>query len=192
MFQSGSTSETVYFPGVEGDDQVWYDLHIHERIAHRGNLNVAVADDRVPAYQRGGTILPRMERVRRSSALMQHDPYTLYVALDKSGRSKGTLFIDDGESFAYREGKMLYMQFDYAEGKLTSTQLVQPGYETRSWLEKVVIVGLSSDPGAAKLVTPGGGAPQDLQTSFDASKGVLTVRKPGVNMAEKWQIEFGK
>ena len=47
-------------------------------------------------YQRGGTIIPKKERVRRSSALMRHDPYTLVVALDRAGRATGTLYIDDG------------------------------------------------------------------------------------------------
>lgn len=35
----------------------------------------------VPHYQRGGTIVPRRFRVRRSSALTHEDPYTLIVAL---------------------------------------------------------------------------------------------------------------
>ena len=47
-------------------------------------------------YQRGGTIIPKKERVRRSSALMRHDPYTLVVALDRAGRASGTLYIDHG------------------------------------------------------------------------------------------------
>ena len=34
---------------------------------------------------------------------MHNDPITLHVALDKSGRAEGNLYIDDGESFQYRE-----------------------------------------------------------------------------------------
>lgn len=37
----------------------------------------------VPVYFRGGHIIPRKDRPRRSSVLMHSDPYTLYVALDK-------------------------------------------------------------------------------------------------------------
>lgn len=33
-------------------------------------------------YQRGGTIVPRKERIRRSSALMANDPFTFVVAVD--------------------------------------------------------------------------------------------------------------
>lgn len=36
----------------------------------------------IPVFQRGGSIIPRKMRVRRSSSCMTHDPYTLYVALN--------------------------------------------------------------------------------------------------------------
>lgn len=35
----------------------------------------------IPVFQRGGSIIPRKVRVRRSSECMENDPYTLYVAL---------------------------------------------------------------------------------------------------------------
>lgn len=36
----------------------------------------------IPVYIRGGTIFATKERVRRASSLTEHDPYTIYVALD--------------------------------------------------------------------------------------------------------------
>lgn len=36
----------------------------------------------IPVFQRGGSIIPKKLRVRRSSSSMEHDPYTLYVAVD--------------------------------------------------------------------------------------------------------------
>ena len=36
----------------------------------------------IPVFQRGGTIVSRKMRVRRSSSLMVHDPFTLIVCLD--------------------------------------------------------------------------------------------------------------
>lgn len=36
----------------------------------------------IPVFQRGGSIIPKKLRVRRSSTCMEHDPYTLYVAAD--------------------------------------------------------------------------------------------------------------
>jgi alpha 1,3-glucosidase len=123
---------------------------------------------------------------------MRHDPYTLLVALDKSGKAKGTLYIDDGISYDYKTSKkMLYIQFSYDNGKLTGHQLVSPTYETRSWLEKVVIVGLDKAPASAhaSLNTPTA-EEQDLATQYDAKKKTLVIRKPGVNMADEWQIDL--
>ncbi len=167
-----------------------YDIYTHEKISHEGVLNVRVSPDRIPIYQRGGSIIPRKDRVRRSSPLMHDDPYTLRVALDSSGAASGTLFIDDGQGYDYRDGKSLYVQFSYSSGKLTGHQLKQPGYETGSWLEKVLFVGWTgAEPASATLRTPTGGE-QRLQTSLDSAAKVLTVRKPGVNMAEEWEISF--
>jgi len=42
---------------------------------------------KIPAFQRGGSIVPRKMRVRRASSLTHHDPFSLTVALDsKVGR----------------------------------------------------------------------------------------------------------
>ncbi len=123
---------------------------------------------------------------------MRHDPYTLVVALDKNNRAQGTLYIDDGISYDYKNSKkMLHMQFSYDNGMLTGTQLATPSYETRSWLEKVVVLGLNKAPASdtATLKTPSG-AEKKLSTTYDAKKKTLVVRKPGVNMAEDWQIEL--
>lgn len=44
-----------------------------------------------PVWQRGGTIVPRMERVRRSTQQQARDPITLSIALDQEGSARGTL-----------------------------------------------------------------------------------------------------
>ena len=42
-----------------------------------GVVKVAVTMDSVPVYLRGGYIVPRRERPRRSTAAMAADPFTL-------------------------------------------------------------------------------------------------------------------
>lgn len=46
-----------------------------------GYTTVAAPLEKIPAYQRGGTILPYRERPRRSANAMQLDPFTLVAAL---------------------------------------------------------------------------------------------------------------
>ena len=120
---------------------------------------------------------------------MRDDPYTLVVALDAQGKANGTLYIDDGISFDYsQKEKKLYMQFNFEGRTLTGHQLVKPNYQTGSWLERVVILG-ASELGGARLKRPSQ-VELKLETSFDPATKAYTVRKPGVNMAEEWEIVF--
>ena len=59
----------------------------------------ASLDEPTPVFQRGGTIVPTLQRVRRSTKIMMNDPYTLIVALDENGKAKGHIYMDDGQSF---------------------------------------------------------------------------------------------
>lgn len=185
--KSGASHVNVHFPGRE---QYWYDVLTHERIDHEGSMNIPVKMDHIPVYQRGGSIIPKKERIRRSSALMHDDPITLMVALDKDGKANGTLYIDDGISYEYRtDKKSLYMQFVFDGQRLSGHQMHTPGYQTGSWLERVVFIGIEKEPTGAKLISPSG-KEEILGVQYEARKKLLTVRKPGVNMAEDWEIVF--
>lgn len=120
--QKGVSKVDVYFPSKNGDKQadIWYDVDDHRKIERVGVESVPVTPYKVPVYQRGGTIVPKKERIRRSAILMHEDPYTLIVAVDGTNQAKGTLYIDDEKSFEYRHGKYLYLEFEFKEGVLSS------------------------------------------------------------------------
>ena len=48
-----------------------------------------------------GSIIPRKQRLRRSSKLMAHDPYTLVIAPDASHQAVGQVYIDDEITLAH-------------------------------------------------------------------------------------------
>lgn len=122
VMQRGANKVDVYFPSKNGDKQgdIWYDIDDYRRIDRVGVESVPVTPYKVPVYQRGGTIVTRKMRIRRSAILMQEDPITLVVALDANKQAKGTLYIDDEKSFAYRQGKYLYIEFEFKDGVLSS------------------------------------------------------------------------
>ena len=72
-----------------------------------------------PVFVRGGFIVPRRERPRRSSTAQAGDPYTLLVALDTTGRAQGHLYEDDGLTTAHQQGAFVFRTFTFAGGKLT-------------------------------------------------------------------------
>ena len=116
---------------------------------------------------------------------MINDPYTLTVALDGEGKAGGSLYIDDGQSYEYRDGKNVYIRFNFSDGKLTASRQGDGTHQTAAWLEAVKVLGWPSKPSSVAL---GGNS---LGFKYDAGTQVLTVRKPGVNLSENnWSIDI--
>jgi len=184
ILKKSATELSVYFPGNE----LWYDIFTDQKFDVQGEISIQAPYNKIAVYQLGGTIIARKHRVRRSSALMHDDPITLHVAVDRDGNARGTLYIDDGSSFGYKQGKSIYVEFTYKNEVLTAKMLHNPGMETKVWLEKIVILGGGAINNPAKIVTKGDVTYAD--TLFEPSKNVLTVRKPGVNLGEEFTISF--
>ena len=68
------------------------------------------------------------------------------------GEAKGQLYIDDGHSYNYKNGEYLLRQFAFSNNKLTSSSADSAGsYSTKSWLERVIVVGLPRAPASVSL-----------------------------------------
>ncbi|XP_041765356.1 neutral alpha-glucosidase AB [Anopheles merus] len=189
--QKQQRSRDVYFPvRADGQGDWWYDWDTQQKHTGTGVEAIPVDSYKVPVFQRGGTIIPTKERIRRASTLMRHDPYTLTVALDREGRAKGTLYIDDEESYEYRHGHYLYLEFEFRDGVLSSRKIdTTASYKTDTWLERVVIAGLGKQPTAATLYTDASGAASG-RLHLERDGDVVTVRKPGVSMRDAWSIRL--
>jgi alpha 1,3-glucosidase len=128
--------------------------------------------NKIPVFQRGGTIIAKRERARRNSALMESDPFTLVIALDRDASANGRLYLDDGSSFAYKSGAYLLRQFTFTKNRLvvssglissyaplsTSTAVSASSngaYTNPSTVERVVIWGVTSTYTRAVLHTAG-------------------------------------
>lgn len=48
-----------------------------------GHVSMKTPLDRIPVFLKGGSIVPRRQRIRRSASLMTKDPITLLIALDE-------------------------------------------------------------------------------------------------------------
>lgn len=190
---------TVQFPIVD----TWYDVDTMKVISASGKGEKAVATitvksdiDKIPVYQRGGSVIPRKLRLRRSAMLMKNDPYTLYVALDKDEMASGNLYMDDEESFGYeRRGEFAEASFsaDLKNGSISNTVHVGPGWvpivdglKSHRMVERIVIMGVKKSP---KTIAGGEGGTIDFE--YDSTSKVLVLRKPLVSALEPWQITIG-
>lgn len=69
----------------------------------------------------------------------------------KQQSARGTLYIDDFESFEYREKKYLYLEFEFKNNILKNRKIDNTNYQTEEWLERVVILGPPSGIKSATL-----------------------------------------
>ncbi|XP_068624304.1 neutral alpha-glucosidase AB [Battus philenor] len=188
VLEAGVKSVNVYLPGRD-TNTLWYDVDSYQAHKANGYFSQEVNIAKVPVYQRGGSIVPRRERVRRSSMLMANDPFTLVVALDANNTARGSLYIDDGETYEYMNNKYIYAKIVYEPTQITYT-LVDPSaqYSTRAWVERIVIAGIKTPPKTARLVQ--GERNAALQMTLHRGNDVLVIRKPGASVARNWVIQF--
>ncbi|KAJ2357628.1 hypothetical protein GGF43_001344 [Coemansia sp. RSA 2618] len=188
-----SQSVRVVFPS----DEIWYDLHSHAAYAAplTRQFTVQLADTLV--FARGGSIVPTRERRRRSSALMQRDPFTLYVYANRAGSASGQLYMDDGESYAYEGGAFIERELTFANASLASRPSARSVVSAEQTafaaamagirVERVVVVGLSRAFTEATVVEDGAERTVDV-TCREAE---CTIRDPAVRIAGDWDIRLG-
>ncbi|KAK0994552.1 glucosidase II [Friedmanniomyces endolithicus] len=179
-----------------------------------GMVKVSAGLEEIPLLMRGGHVIPRRDRPRRSSGLMRWDPFTLVVVLGKAGDAEGTLYLDDGESFDYEEGAFIHRKFSYsaATSVLMSEDLAATGTgsskKAKEYLkgmekvrvEKIIVVDAPaawkgreevevSEEGAGKS-----GAARKVGMEWFAGEGGkaawAVVRDPGVGVVRGWRVAF--
>jgi alpha-glucosidase (family GH31 glycosyl hydrolase) len=107
--QLPGSNRTCWYPMLPRSMRLFPGLHA----VHRGQEVVVYREPSLATtgvFQRGGTIVPRWERRRRSSSVKLNDPLTLHVALDEQWRARGSIYIDDGHSYAFQKGDYCFWQ----------------------------------------------------------------------------------
>ncbi|KNC82875.1 hypothetical protein SARC_04854 [Sphaeroforma arctica JP610] len=191
IYEQGATSKQLYLPGPE----LWYPLwHVSKSEEGANQISLAVTMDTVPAYQRGGSIIPMQMRPRRNSVTMKNDPYTLRVALDAKGMAEGQLFVDDGSSTAHETGSYALRQFSFSNGQLKSSAAQPEGshvaadstFTAPNRVERVVVLGLKTRP--TKVSVSEGASLRELAFKFDAATEALTIRDPATGIVKDWEL----
>jgi mannosyl-oligosaccharide alpha-1,3-glucosidase len=209
VIHEGSTSVSVYLPG----NQPWYDIAtgnvVNKHIGFVSNgfkdtITVPTPLSYFPVFQRGGSIIARQMRPRRSSQAMLADPYTLYVTLDeKMESSTGKLYLDDGSSYEYEKNNAFRLKSFQLKKKSTSSSsgnvyilsssqiLGGKTFTPSNLIEKVVLMGLSKSPKAVSIVSENAQqVSKPLSFEYDAVNDVVSIRKPDVKVAYDFEIEI--
>eukprot|EP01083_Nonionella_stella_P086344 239870_1 len=196
----GATQTNVYFPG--GAETSWLDIKSGQKYIGGSTASVDAPLEKLPVFQRSGSIIPRKIRSRRSSSFMKNDPYTLEIVLDSKGEASGLLYEDDGESFDFQRGAYILRSFKFS-GRSLSSMALQAGipgsdplaartdptrYKSACDIERLVISGL----GDVKSVTISqvDNAERDLDWRLSDDTGSIVVKKPKVNVGDDFEIKF--
>jgi len=181
VVEQGKRDVNCYF--VEGER--WYDVRELNEVGLSGWNRVKADLGVIPVYQRGGSIVTRKMRLRRSSETMKADPVTLYVALDGNGGAAGELYVDDEKSYDYERGLYCRRTFKMENGALVGSKS-EGDLNASNWVERIVVLGMK---GGLKRVVMGGG--QELEFNYDAERGVAVVRKPDLMVSgDAWTVKF--
>ena len=77
---------------------------------------------RMVAFQRGGTIIPKLERgVRSTECSTLGKGMTVVAALDRAGNATGMIYVDDGTYNAHEYGRFLLCRVSVNGGTMWST-----------------------------------------------------------------------
>ena len=192
--EAGATESKVTFP-LEHD---WYDVDTMMAMPlSTGSdsfetLSVSSEIDKIPVYQRGGSIIARKLRLRRSTQMMISDPYTLYIALNKSSnKASGLLYMDDENSFDHKvKGYFGEANFSVDMEKSirnkvsVNTQWATEEIINSRMIERIIIMGVQEAPVSMSLGS------EHLNFSYDEESNIVIVKKPNVSALNDWEINL--
>ena len=182
VVRAGQSSVQLRLPGKEA----WYDTESYYRYNAPQTVSVDAPLEKIPVYQRSGTIVPKQERARRSTTQMHWDPITLNVAVDEDGHASGALYMDDGHTFNYRKGDSMRALFTYRDGVLRSVPEGTDKYAPSNVVERVRVVGLRDANEVSAVLLA-----DNSRLSFVVeANDVLVIRKPSVPISEPWEIKI--
>jgi alpha 1,3-glucosidase len=167
--------------------QSWYDYETFSpvQLDADGRTRMETPLHKIPLYLRGGSIIPRKDRIRRSSKQMAVDPYTIIVALDK-GQARGQVYADDGSSFEYQKGMFVLTEFEFKDFVLKASKskqsTVNQSTPFNARIERIIIVGLQS------IMNVVGKDGQTFEFSNDSHS--ITVKNPNYLIGDSWEIQF--
>ena len=199
---AGATISEIQFPLSD----CWYDVDTMQqmKLDGSGNASVAITVDsdinKIPVYQRGGSIISRKLRLRRSSHLMMIDPYTLYVALGNDLKADGTLYMDDETTFDH-EKRQDFGVFSFSSSwgdniviqnsvHIGSDDAINAKATTDRIVERIVIMGVPSELRGIQLKSANSAMTTSVEFQYDSSSHILFICKPGVSALEEWKMEM--
>lgn len=174
------------------DDEIYYDYNSGLQTGS-GSVWVEYEAmlDTIPILMKGGHIHARKDRNRRSTELMKFDPYTLVIAVDQYKTAQGSLYVDDGKSFAYRDGDYLYQNFSFDKNTLKAEPEHLPTktvHFTEVPVGKIELMGVKpTNIGDTVTITENG---KTWTAEVIKQDHHIVIRNPRMSIGGSWELKF--
>ncbi|HET7152072.1 MAG TPA: glycoside hydrolase family 31 protein [Candidatus Acidoferrum sp.] len=183
LFVAPVTTEMVDAEDISFPPGDWYDFWNNTKHEHGQDIQVHPRLDEMPLFVRAGAILP-MQPVVQNTGETPDGPLQLRVYPgDDCG---GSLYQDDGHTFAYKKGEVLRINYScsVASGSLTITSSIEKNAYKPWWNSTAIIVyGEASAPKEVRLDN------QVIQGwNFDSQAHTITLTVP--NAVKNWSIRL--
>ena len=118
----------------------FYDLNEIEKNKINKKTEYNINNDKIGAFIKGGEIICKKMRIRRSIKKMKNDPLTIIITLDSNNNSKGIIYFDDEESFDYQKDIYSLLNINYSNKEINFVW-EKFEYPEVNNIEKIVIIG---------------------------------------------------
>jgi alpha-glucosidase len=160
----------------------WYDFWTAERHASKEHLSLRPRLDEMPLYVRAGAIIPMQPLVQHTGE-KPNGPLELRVYAGENCR--GSLYQDDGHTFAYTNGEFLRMNYSckVSPGSMAITSSIEKNAFQPWWTSmQLTVFGASTEP---KEVRVGDRAIHDWR--YDSRSYTVTLTVP--DALKNWSVQ---
>ena len=138
------------------ENERWYDFYdLNEIDSDKKNkkIDYNINNEKIGAFIKGGEIITKKMRLRRSVQKMKNDPLTIIIALDLENKSSGIIYFDDEESLDYQKEEYSLLKIKYEKYQI-DFEWIKYNYHVINKIEKITILGENEQLIYSKEIKP--------------------------------------
>jgi alpha-glucosidase len=188
FFAAPVTTDMVDAEEISLPPGEWYDFWTNAKLSSKDKFTLQPRLDEMPLYVRAGAIVP-MQPLVQSTEETPKGPLQLRVYLPSGAASddcRGTLYQDDGHTFAYQKGEMLRVNYScqVATSAATISSTVEKNAYQPWWKSaEVTIYGAAASPKEIRI-----GEQVIHEARYDSAVHSVTLTVP--DATKNWSIRL--
>ncbi|MEG0232650.1 MAG: glycoside hydrolase family 31 protein [Hafnia sp.] len=136
VVEQGQRQREIYLPANESG---WYDFYTGQWFSGGQTITVDAPLERLPLIVRAGAMLPLSGRTAFVDAAADDSRELMLFPPMGKGCDRGMLFDDDGETYAWREGQALWLNWEIAsDNQRIDVTFTRKGDYQPAWKEIVI------------------------------------------------------